>query len=581
MAEITATIDAPAPSATKPAEGYKPVAKEVQKKETTSLPSCAKEGEIYNARHGRGRKFMSFETELALRLDNGEKKETSDATPKAEEQAEQAKQIFTFVATELSPQMQEIIKELKQLGIENDLLLPNEFRLLSYAIKTDQWGERPRADFPQTPDAYNDDPLNPLNTVTIDQGIVTVSPLHSELDIKHIQSLMQKLYGTIVAGGVHVPKLDNAELQRWIETQAVSRSILEAKGELKPTELTLENATFVKALKSGEDIKQASNPIEIWQTPDNRRLVVKRGPIHTLQAEILENRAMAMMGIPVPDTSLQIFNGEPVLIVGFLEKYYEEKNPFELSEYYHTNRVLQNGLIVDLWMDQYNRRPHNVMMKDGKIAFIDHGGAAFCRATGGFKEFSDAITTENIWDVIRTIPDDNPNGDVPVNEAYAQILDVTGGSQGETIAKDPFFLQGEITRLSRFTNEQIADIVAQAGYTDGPESIQQMRAWLRSDDIAGRLARLRTKPEAERTKKDNRDIRWTEGAIKTLEAAIQAGGMQTYMTRVLTARRDNLVTLLTGVVEKTLAQATSPSKPSELAREATLPQQQFSEKIAA
>lgn len=537
---MTATMEAPPPAVLQ-----KP---EREKSAPTSLPSCAREGEIYSARHGKARKFMSFATEFALRADQ--------VKP---EQAHDANQIFTFVATELSPQMQEIIKECKKLGIENDLLLPSEFRLLSYAIKTDQWGERPRIDFPKTPETYNNDPENPLNEVTVEQGLVKISPLHSALETKNIENMLQKLYGTMVAGSVHMPKMDNESLQRWIESQAVSRSILEAKGELKPTDITLENAKFVKLLIKGEDVKQASNPTEIWQTPDNRRLFVKRSPIHTLQAEILENRAMALMGIPVPDTSLQILDDEPVLVVGFLEKYYEEKNPFELSEYYQTNRVLQNGLIVDLWMNQYNRRPHNVMMKDGKIAFIDHGAAAFCRATGGFKDFSEQITTENVWDIIRTIPDKVPNGDVPVNDAYVQILDVEGGPQGKVIAKDPFFLQGEVTRLSRFTDEQIAEIVQQAGYIDGPESIKQIRTWLTSDQIVTRLAKLRTKPESERTGEDRRNLRWTEGAVQTLESAIQAGGLQTYMTRVLTARRNNLVTFLNDVVEKTLAgTATKP-----------------------
>lgn len=202
-------------------------------------------------------------------------------------------------------------------------------------------------------------------------------------------------------------------------------------------------------------------------------------------------------------------------------------------------------------------------MKDGKVAFIDHGAATFARASGGFKEFNSEITNTHIWDMVRTIPDNNPNTDEPVNEAYGKIMTVRGGPDGKVIIKDPHFMQEQLRRLGRFTDEQIADFVDAAGYEDGDASIDQIRGWIDSKDINGKIAALLDKRIADGdnfTDKDERDLRWTEGAKQTMEAAIAAGGMRSYMINTLRERRDNIVEYFGPLVESALKSRERPKK---------------------
>lgn len=590
------------------------------KPQTTPLPESANEGKIYSARFGKAREFSSFQDKLDKKLAG-----TKD-TPQVETNA---KRLFAEIDKKVNPQILEALREIKRLGIRDDLLLPPELKMLAYAIKTDQWGERQKLDYPNIDDEnYIADPDNPLHRVSIDNGKVTLSHLNpgKSLYTDRLLPQLQKLYEAVdgiyaqmpvdkfIPGWDQMPpeQRDQAlSLRGWVENQAVSRRVLIEKGTLQPSPVNLAEAMYSKNL--GEEVAQASNPVELWKTSDGRTVVVKEAPYQTLQAEVLENKFMRAMGLPVPETYTQILTPEsvqarvgelrrtgmndqaierhlgiiqkhvlesgkptPLLVVGFLEGYKEEELPFELSEKYHTNETIQRGLILDLWLNQYNRRAHNLMMKDGKIAFIDNGAALFCRATGGFKEFSGDITTENLWDILRTIPDSaKKTGDYtdePVNDAYAQVMTVQGGSKGELIINPDkaAFLRGQLQRLSKVTDEQIAEYVEDVGFKDDQASIDLVKSWLEHPKIKDRLTELRalkTRSEDEGnpklfTPQDERDLRWTQGAERQLRGlvvnyeALQAAakerglvgitppGLKTFMIDVLKSRRESLIEVL-------------------------------------
>lgn len=264
---------------------------------------------------------------------------------------------------------------------------------------------------------------------------------------------------------------------------------------------------------------------------------------------------MRSMGIPVPETTIQEVDGEKVLVVGFLEAYTEEVDPFVLSEAYHDSPILKEGLLVDIWHNQYNRRPHNVMMKGDKVAFIDHGGALYARATGGVKEFPAELTTQNLWDIVRTIPDADPNGDVPVNEAYAQVLTVEGGrDSGQIVVKDKGLISQQVERLRRVGDGEIREAVAAAEYPqDKDGSIAQVQLYL--EMIKAQQQKLATKVADDPTAKGNakyaRDVEWTSGAQRQFEALQQklqdgeVDSLSDFVAQTLISRRDSIVRYFT------------------------------------
>jgi len=283
-----------------------------------ALPVTAEAGEIYNPRYGTTHRFSSFDTALGLRLDGDR-----HATLKAEI----ARHYFRTVTEELSPKVITIMQEMKKLGVTKDLLFPaDSFRGLARAIKADQLGESQPRDYPKIKNGkYTHDPRSPLYEVAVADGVVSFVPeesarvhLNTELETENLQRLLQDYYDTSLKLPGNFGLHSDPDLYRWVEGQALNRSVLAAKGELKPLPLTLEGATLVRRLEGGQDAKQMSNPVEIWQTADGRRLIVKGGEPHTLQAEILENRLMAKMGLPVPETYMEMHDGEAKLIVGLL-----------------------------------------------------------------------------------------------------------------------------------------------------------------------------------------------------------------------------------------------------------------------
>ena len=67
-------------------------------------------------------------------------------------------------------------------------------------------------------------------------------------------------------------------------------------------------------------------------------------------------------------------------------KGYQESDGNHLPPNYVYNPTVQSGILLDLWIYNYDRTPWNMMYQPGddfgKVLFIDFGAALMCRAQG-------------------------------------------------------------------------------------------------------------------------------------------------------------------------------------------------------
>ncbi len=530
--------------------------------ENMRLPTSADKITMHIARQGETRYIKPFEDLLGKRVRGQQEGAIDEDAIDQMHQTLEAKLLYQKVDRQVVPQLEEVLIELKKLGIATDLTVSPELSVLAYAVRADQWGQSPKLEWTHTEGAKSADQNPVKNRIRVINGQVKIQTINTGLSTEALQQKLNLLLQSVdpqgaANSGVFADKLlaDNTKLREWVLQQAVSRGIIKDRAQLNPDFIDIAHAKLDRRLVEGKDMQQASHGVEIWKTAEGRRFIVKRAPIHTLQAEVVENRLMRSMGIPVPETTIQEVDGEKVLVVGFLEAYTEEVDPFVLSEAYHDSPILKEGLLVDIWHNQYNRRPHNVMMKGDKVAFIDHGGALYARATGGVKEFPAELTTQNLWDIVRTIPDADPNGDVPVNEAYAQVLTVEGGrDSGQIVVKDKGLISQQVERLRRVGDGEIREAVAAAEYPqDKDGSIAQVQLYL--EMIKAQQQKLATKVADDPTAKGNakyaRDVEWTSGAQRQFEALQQklqdgeVDSLSDFVAQTLISRRDSIVRYFT------------------------------------
>jgi hypothetical protein len=472
-------------------------------------PEFAEELEVYSKKFGRKKLLGSFEEHLKSRVIDLFEEELfgvvseegkvvregffSDGSEKHldkiigyTERALLTRRLLYLYARKALPKMERIVQEAEKLGIKEDLFIQGNFsEEIAFAFKAEEWGERPHFDYPET-DAENLDPLNPLNKIAIKDNSVEIATLNPNLKTDALESAIKDFLQ--VRNDLQNSGMVGEEIDEWTIRQVIWRDFITKNEKVEPTYVDLDNYSFSRLIG---DAKQVSNRVEVWKHSDSeRRVIVKFCPEHTLQADFVGQRFLKLMGIPTPETNITEHEGRKVLVIGFLEKYYEEEDPFSLSERYQFDQTIQQGILTDLWLGQYNRRPHNIMMKDGKVAFIDHGGSLNSRATGGHKGFSSEVSKQDLQDYLRCIPDDNPDGDEPVNEAYGRVLTI---ENGEIIVGNETLLQRLLRRVKRISDEQIEDIVDHADYEDGSGSIERMERFLKSDAIEGRISRLKHK----------------------------------------------------------------------------------------
>ena len=142
---------------------------------------------IYNAELGKSREIPSFEQVLREKI----KKNPQIPSSQADEKLSQYTELFLQARCDICPLVIDVLGELKRLGIENDMLIPTDLQILSYAVKTDIWGERPKKDYPQTTESHIPDPNNPLNEIIIMGDKVKIDTLNTKLNTTELQSKLQ------------------------------------------------------------------------------------------------------------------------------------------------------------------------------------------------------------------------------------------------------------------------------------------------------------------------------------------------------------------------------------------------------
>ncbi|MCK5451784.1 MAG: hypothetical protein KAI70_08460, partial [Candidatus Omnitrophica bacterium] len=118
---------------------------------------------------------------------------------------------------------------------------------------------------------------------------------------------------------------------------------------------------------------------------------------------------------------LIIMDGELILMIKYLEGY-QESDGNVLPEGFENDQTLQNGILPDLLIYNYDRTPWNMMYLGDKFKFIDFGASITSRAQGGYKGFSPEIVSNG---QIEAIWKNNPLYiGTPVNRAYESVLGI-------------------------------------------------------------------------------------------------------------------------------------------------------------
>lgn len=214
----------------------------------------------------------------------------------------------------------------------------------------------------------------------------------------------------------------------------------------------------IRLLSSDMMARRASHEVELWENKHGERIVVKRvalGMEHTLAADVIGQRVFARAGLPCPDSRLITDQGQPVLVMEFLEGFHDMPDIEHLPSRCHDNPAVKRGLVYDVWLHHYDRQPYNFMYNDkGDVVFIDFGGSLTSSPSGKVKGFPDSVTEQTFYRCLKAF-----QADRCVNEAYARAVDIDMKT-GSIIIRDSEFLRKEVAILKeRFDDAFIDELV--------------------------------------------------------------------------------------------------------------------------
>ncbi|MFA6963257.1 MAG: hypothetical protein WC227_00880 [Patescibacteria group bacterium] len=201
-----------------------------------------------------------------------------------------------------------------------------------------------------------------------------------------------------------------------------------------------------------------SHTVELWENHQGERLVVKTvsdGLEHSLSADIIGQRCFTLLGLPSPRTSLIEHDDKYRLVMEFLDGYKTPDDPLALPLGQENNRVIQSGILADIWLHHYDRQPYNFMFKGDEPVFIDFGGCLTSSPSGKITGFPAEITDQEILNCIKAF-----QGDYPVNQAYGEVISFNPSSK-KIVVKDAELLARLADQLSKVSDEQIEAIVSQ------------------------------------------------------------------------------------------------------------------------
>lgn len=516
--------------------------------------------ELYNPELGRYRKIPTFAESLQIKC--------GDRIDLLRDGGD----LFRQFNEEYGQTVDEIAARLKYLGLNKNLLVDGEnSEFVSKIVKSMDFGRQTREDRGHATKsiknyiATGDEPsLTPIYTAI--SGAAAIGPIEDSRLLELIKTLTDGK--TIEKYNQDYPTVASQpdNLTSWIINQAIVRRLLPHEPQVESRQIDIQSLELVKYIGTDPDSDpgfQASNPVSIWVDREhNRKFIVKECPEPTLQADYFGLEMLQLAGVPI----YEFYFGERVddktgeakrvLVSGFLEGFSDpskvvslpDSAPPEmiktiLPDNLKKSRHIQQGLLVEILIGEYNSKAHNYMVLGDSVQHLDQGGSLTSTASGKFKGFSSQLTIQDIEDVIHCYSDWDADLQQSTNEAYSAVAEVING---ELTIKDRDVAQHLLYQLRSIPQEKIDLALENAGYVDGEESITRMRAWMDRIDKELMPQYLAKEP----SKRRDQYIRWLSSAKETFTQAIEMGGELSYYKYAIKERRARLERIWLNAIEK-------------------------------
>ena len=216
----------------------------------------------------------------------------------------------------------------------------------------------------------------------------------------------------------------------------------------------LEAWTFLK-----QEVRlRGSTGAALRTLPDGRRVVVKRGGVAGgdreahIRNEFDMNRYLNELGLAVPDARMTTEDGRPTMITQFEEG----ARPIDESDYGQLRRdivphaLISNWDVVGMDYDNVLRRP------DGKLTYVDVGGAGPYRAQGAPKGAAFGPTVNEFQSFEDHMPEIYHNmSDEEIGPSYDQYGGVDAMTDATSAIQNP-----QVAEMMRLRAQDIARRVA-------------------------------------------------------------------------------------------------------------------------
>jgi|GEM_PF-5476608 len=568
--------------------------------EDVVLPPSAESFHLLNPSNGRVCMVEPFTNPLGLRVSDmvtahllsyvtDADSSHLDAIRAVTDAAVDSRYLYSQFVKTHGTEIRQLISRLRYLGLNRNLVTEGEGSDLIIAlIKGSDFGR-------QTPEDYGrvgrtaqknilktgEEPsLNPLHSPIKDADGTSLQPMQDQvvLDLVRqittdsaLRSLKEK----------YKDQPDALSLVDWTVRTAIKRETLPRSYEVPVREIDISKLRFIKGLGQGDPTSdagmkerfQASNPIALYEDPDtHRKFIVKDCPEGALQADYFGLEMLQLAGVPIYEFYHGFKPGERadapkrVLVTGFLEGYQEPAALVQLPEGapkamiktmlpagMERNRAMQQAMLVEVLIKEYNSKAHNFMLLGESVMHLDQGACLASTASGKYKGFGERVTIEDIQDVLHCYADWDGNREDPINTAYASVAKVI---DGKLVINDVRRAQELLTQLRKIPPEKIDEALVRAGFENGERNKAIIRARLdRIQQPGGLLEQIRQKAAVEKAKlgaPTSRTLqyeRWFSEAVDTFNSMLDKGGELAYYQHVLRTRRDSLDMLWSQAIE--------------------------------
>lgn len=560
-----------------------------EKLDTVQLPTSAQERQFYHAPTGRTRKVENVRDTLQRKISQLFTRTESPRRTDTEQIGQltiDCAEVYNHVESTIVPQARKIMDRLKYLGLNKNLEVSGEGAwLVKTIVKSSEFGHQTSEDRIHSYSTDNGNRIylgttpqeapviEPINTAVNDQAGQPIPPISDPILTDAIHTLLQDPTIHRVREK-YSDKPDHAHIIEWTIQQAIMRNMVPTESTVpEKREIDMKTLMRVKSLSDQDDPEfQSSNPISLWIDPENgRKFVVKQCPEQTLQADYFGLEMLQLAGVPIYEFYFGSVTENGVnkrtLVTGFLEGFQDPAKQLTpdagqkqgtpdqqaairktlLPERLTNNPHIQQAMLVEILIGEYNTKAHNLMVRNQSVQHLDQGACLTSTASGKFKGFSEEVTIQDVEDVLHCWTDWDHNLQQNVNPAYAAIAEV---KDGQLVIHDRAKAEQLLTQLKAIPQQQIDQALESAGFMDGPASLDRIAAW--ENTIITKL-----KPDLERKKQQEmvrtgsptpsgrlqQYERWYNGALETFAKIRSAGGELSYYKKALQTRKSSLLSL--------------------------------------